>query len=72
MSGIKEIPCPNCRKPVPWSDESPFRPFCSKRCQMVDFGDWAAERHRIPTEEPDLFSEDLDNDGATPRDTDPY
>lgn len=72
MSGIKEIPCPNCRKPVAWSDESPFRPFCSKRCQMVDFGDWAAERHRIPTAESDLFTEDLEEGGTGPQQSDPH
>jgi endogenous inhibitor of DNA gyrase (YacG/DUF329 family) len=70
VSGIKEVSCPNCRKPVVWSDESPFRPFCSKRCQMVDFGDWAAERHRIPAEEPDEFTEDIQGDGTGPQDTD--
>lgn len=72
MSGIKEVPCPNCRKPVVWNDESLFRPFCSKRCQMVDFGDWAAERHRIPAAEPDLFTEDMEADEAAPRDADTY
>lgn len=65
MSAIKEVPCPNCRKPVPWSEESPFRPFCSKRCQLVDFGDWAMERHRIPQAEPEDFAED-DADGSGP------
>jgi endogenous inhibitor of DNA gyrase (YacG/DUF329 family) len=63
VSGIKETPCPSCRKPVPWSDESPYRPFCSKRCQLVDFGDWANERHRIPQEEADVFSDDLKGGG---------
>ena len=42
------VPCPNCRKPVRWSAESRFRPFCSERCRLIDFGDWAEERHRIP------------------------
>lgn len=59
MPGIKEVTCPSCRKAVVWSEESPFRPFCSKRCQLVDFGEWAAERHRIPEAEPDVFSEDV-------------
>ena len=44
------VPCPNCRKPVRWSAESRFRPFCSERCRLIDFGDWAEERHRIPGE----------------------
>lgn len=66
MSGIKEVPCPNCRCPVPWSEASPFRPFCSKRCQMADFGDWAMERHRIPETEPDVFTEELEEAPARP------
>jgi endogenous inhibitor of DNA gyrase (YacG/DUF329 family) len=70
VSAIKEIPCPNCRKLVVWSEASPFRPFCSKRCQMVDFGDWASERHRIPIEEFDLFSEDAEKDEVVPPDAD--
>ncbi|MGA0806633.1 MAG: DNA gyrase inhibitor YacG [Pseudohongiellaceae bacterium] len=70
MSGIKEVLCPNCRRKVVWSEEAPFRPFCSKRCQLVDFGDWAAERHRIPAEEPDEFTEDLQDSGSSSRDTD--
>ncbi|EAQ0897720.1 DNA gyrase inhibitor YacG, partial [Salmonella enterica] len=24
-----------------------FRPFCSKRCQLIDLGEWAAEEKRI-------------------------
>ena len=34
--------CPTCRKPVTVADKAdlPFRPFCSKRCKMVDLGRW--------------------------------
>lgn len=35
---IFEVPCPTCQKPVPWTQESQFRPFCSKRCQLIDLG----------------------------------
>ena len=47
-----EIACPQCGKKVPWVDESLFRPFCSKRCQMIDFGDWATEKNSLPAEDP--------------------
>jgi hypothetical protein len=30
-----------------WSEASPFRPFCSERCKLIDFGAWADESHRI-------------------------
>ena len=49
---ITEIACPQCAKKVPWVEESLFRPFCSKRCQMIDFGDWAMEKNSLPTEDP--------------------
>jgi endogenous inhibitor of DNA gyrase (YacG/DUF329 family) len=42
-----ELQCPQCKAPVQWTDDFPYRPFCSKRCQMIDFGEWAEEKHRI-------------------------
>lgn len=45
-----EVNCPTCMKRVPWTQESPWRPFCSQRCKLIDFGDWASERHSIPGE----------------------
>ncbi|WPC73685.1 DNA gyrase inhibitor YacG [Vibrio porteresiae] len=42
------VKCPQCGSPVEWSDKSPFRPFCSKKCQMIDFGEWANEEKTIP------------------------
>jgi endogenous inhibitor of DNA gyrase (YacG/DUF329 family) len=49
---ITEVTCPKCHKLVPWTDDSVYRPFCSLRCQMIDFGDWAMEKNTIPAEEP--------------------
>ena len=45
------VPCPNCRKPVRWSAANSFRPFCSERCRLIDFGEWAEERYRIAGED---------------------
>lgn len=39
--------CPTCRAAVSWND-NPYRPFCSERCRLVDLGQWASERYRIP------------------------
>lgn len=44
------LACPVCKKTVLWSDEFPFRPFCSDRCRLIDLGDWASENHRIAGE----------------------
>lgn len=60
---IFEVPCPVCKKRVPWQPESQYRPFCSKRCQLIDLGEWANEEKAIPCETADFamnesFSED--------------
>ena len=56
----RTVPCPSCKKEVEWTDENEYRPFCSKRCKLIDFGEWAAGKHLIagePLMEGD-FSED--------------
>jgi len=40
------IRCPVCRKTTTW-EENPWRPFCSERCQLVDFGKWVTEEYKI-------------------------
>jgi endogenous inhibitor of DNA gyrase (YacG/DUF329 family) len=50
------VKCPTCDTKVVWSEASPFRPFCSERCKLIDLGDWAAENHRIAGK-PDLNAE---------------
>jgi len=30
--------------------EDRWFPFCSERCRLVDLGNWAAERYRVPGE----------------------
>lgn len=54
------VKCPTCQKLVEWRNENPYRPFCSKRCQLIDLGEWANESHRIASDDPieeDLWSE---------------
>ena len=41
------VKCPQCGAPVTWTAESKWRPFCSERCKMLDFGAWASERYRV-------------------------
>lgn len=56
----RTVNCPVCQKPVEWSAEkSPFRPFCSERCRLIDLGDWASENHAIPGEPvpPDMLDD---------------
>lgn len=41
------VNCPTCFKSVEWQNTSRWRPFCCKRCQLIDLGEWAAEEKRI-------------------------
>ncbi len=43
-----EVPCPNCKTTVVWNTEATYRPFCSKKCQLIDLGEWADEEKTIP------------------------
>ncbi|MEE8448246.1 MAG: DNA gyrase inhibitor YacG [Thermodesulfobacteriota bacterium] len=47
QTGTRDVCCPTCRKPVSWQD-NPYRPFCSRRCQVIDLADWASDKYRIP------------------------
>ncbi len=42
------VDCPTCKKKVSWNAENEHRPFCSKRCQLIDLGDWSEEQMSIP------------------------
>lgn len=54
------IACPSCKKEVEWTDENEYRPFCSKRCKLIDFGEWATGKHVIAGEA--LMEGDLSED----------
>jgi endogenous inhibitor of DNA gyrase (YacG/DUF329 family) len=47
---VPSVKCPHCGRKVPFTPDSPFRPFCSERCKLIDLGAWASESHRIPGE----------------------
>jgi len=59
------VQCPTCKVDVPWINEQKHRPFCSDRCQLIDFGGWATESFRVAGEpsfdEASLDAEDLDS-----------
>jgi len=56
MKKLKTVKCPTCKKPVPWSTENRWRPFCSERCRVIDLGAWADESHRISDDGPGDFT----------------
>jgi endogenous inhibitor of DNA gyrase (YacG/DUF329 family) len=45
------VTCPICNAAVPWTAENKWRPFCSERCKLIDLGQWATEKYRVPAEE---------------------
>lgn len=45
----KMVFCPRCKKEAVFSSANPYRPFCSERCRLIDLGDWASEKYRVPT-----------------------
>lgn len=54
------VHCPTCEKPVEWTEQSPWRPFCSERCKLIDLGEWAGEGHRIAGQPHSPLEEDED------------
>lgn len=43
----KTLPCPHCSGPARMGPGNPYRPFCSRRCKLIDLGDWLDESNRI-------------------------
>jgi len=55
--GMTLVKCPKCGREVEFEGND-FRPFCSERCKMLDFGAWADEDYALPTEVSDLSERD--------------
>ena len=41
------VRCPHCGPRAKATQENPWRPFCSRRCKLIDLGAWFEEEHRI-------------------------
>jgi endogenous inhibitor of DNA gyrase (YacG/DUF329 family) len=54
------VKCPTCRKAIQWSSDNPYRPFCTRRCRLIDLGEWLNESHRIAGEPAPPVAEDSD------------
>ena len=48
------IECPTCKRQIRYQalTEAPFRPFCSRRCKLIDLGHWLNEDFRVTEELP--------------------
>ena len=66
----KAVKCPTCRREIDWAS-SPFRPFCSDRCRIIDLGGWLSEQRSIPGEAAHFDSEaEGTPPGSKPQDPD--
>jgi endogenous inhibitor of DNA gyrase (YacG/DUF329 family) len=52
------VKCPRCGKQKEYNGNE-FRPFCSERCKLIDFGAWADAEYALPAENAPLTEEDL-------------
>ena len=53
MPDPRIVACPQCGRPVEWTEASRWRPFCSARCKTIDLGAWASESYRVPAVDAD-------------------
>ena len=51
------VKCPTCGKEARYEGNE-FRPFCSERCKLLDFGAWADEEYTLPAAEGQSLSEE--------------
>lgn len=52
------VKCPTCQRETEYTGNE-FRPFCSERCKLIDFGEWADGKYALPTRETSLSEEDM-------------
>ena len=56
--------CPICEAPLS-ADSHAFRPFCSRRCKLLDLSRWLGEEYRVagtPVGDGGIFAADFDDD----------
>ena len=66
MPKARTVNCPRCGSQAAWSRENPYRPFCSERCKLIDLGDWATEKYRVPVRD-DKDAPETDPDTRLPQ-----
>ncbi len=55
---MQEVKCPNCGRQTEYHGNE-FRPFCSERCKLIDFGEWADGKYALPSQTSTLSEEDI-------------
>ena len=52
------VRCPTCGRETEYEGNE-FRPFCSERCKLLDFGAWADEKYTLPAQGTEPNEEDI-------------
>jgi endogenous inhibitor of DNA gyrase (YacG/DUF329 family) len=52
------VRCPRCGREKEYEGNE-FRPFCSERCKLLDFGAWADEQFSLPSDSTELTEEEI-------------
>lgn len=55
---MRRVKCPQCGTETQF-ESNEFRPFCSERCKLLDFGAWADEKYALQSESAELSEEDI-------------
>ena len=56
---MAKVKCPSCGRETEYEGNE-FRPFCSERCKLLDFGAWADEKYALEVETSSMTEEELD------------
>ena len=51
------VKCPHCKTEFNYYDSS-SRPFCSKRCKLIDLGQWLSEDYTVAGRDNSVYIED--------------
>lgn len=52
------VKCPQCGTETQFEGNE-FRPFCTERCKLLDFGAWADEDYALESESAELTEQDI-------------
>jgi uncharacterized protein len=65
MKKLDRIKCPTCKREGDWF-ATPYGPFCSKKCKLVDLGKWFGEEQVVSSP---LTAENLEDADLQPPET---
>ena len=52
------VKCPHCGTKTEFEGNE-FRPFCSERCKLLDFGAWADGEYALESEAAEMTEQDI-------------